>query len=890
MSVLRGIVVRLRALVKRGREDHELEEELRFHLEQEAQRYRQQGLDEAAAVRRARLGFGGYDRIVEETREARGMVVLENLVRDVRIALRGLGRTPGFTLIALLALTVGIGATTAVFAVASALLFRPIEGIRDADALFVARLVDDAGIINGFSHANITDLRAASPALSGLAGYSNRMMQASTGAGAVEVAATVVDGDYFGVLGVVPQRGRWFTSQERAASASGDVVVISDHLWASWFDRAADVVGRTVQMNADTYTIIGVAPAGFGGTLRTHSTDVWLPVAAFGRIWHRPIDASDRQASILDELVGRLAPGASAAVAQRQLRTAMADLVRSHPHANAHLSTYSLDLHEGIGLDIGARAHTTRIVRLLLGVVLVLLLTACANVANMLLLRGVTRRGETALRSALGASTGRLLQQHVIEGLVLSLSGGIAGVALALMLSGTVGGQGVLGLPAIESVPIDRRVVGFALLSTLLTGLFFTILPGIASVRGALAARLRQAGRGASSGSGDLRGALIVLQITASITLLIGALMLVRTVRNLERVDLGFDATGVHAFGVTPAPQGYTVDEARAFNRRLRDATDALPQVRSAAISSFSPTAEGALVSRLKLPGSDAEPIRAVTNEVSASYFETIGTRLLAGRTFSRAEQDATLENSPGILLSQTAARRLFDGADALGRVVDVDGMTGTTQQVVIGVVEDVRSTPRAGPVPAAYVPIGSSSMSQSHVLVRSALPLEQTKALIGDVVAGLDPDIPFFVAESLGDGVRRTVAEERLLARILSVFAALAVLLAAIGLYSVIGWSVEQRRREIGIRMALGARAQGVVRMVVGQSLYLGLIGGVAGVAGGYALSRIFASRMFGVTPVDPLAYVAALLGFAVVALLASAVPALAATAVDPLETLRQD
>lgn len=890
MSVLRALGARLRALLSGSAEDRELEEELRFHLEAEAQRLERSGISAREARRRAHLSFGGYDRIVEEAREARGCALLENIGRDVRIAVRGLQRTPGFTAIVVLTLAIGVGATTAVFALASSLLLRPIPGVRDSAELIVVQLVDANGTIAGLSHANIADLRAGSPALAGLAGYSTRTMQSATRAGPSEVVATIVDGDYFGVLGVSPQRGRRFNEQELAADAAGDVVMISDRLWRSRFSGATDVVGRTIELNASPYTIIGVAPAGFHGTLRTGATDVWVPVAAYGRMWHRPIDASDRRTSISDELVGRLSAGASAGVAQQQLRSVMRSFVRSHPDANAHLAEYSLDVHEGIGLEVGARAHTTRTLRLLLGVVLVLLVTACANVANLLLSRGVTRRGETAVRSALGASRGRLVQQHVIEGLVLSLIGGAVGILFALLLQRGLEGQQLLDLPAIESIPIDASVITFAFASALLTGVLFTVLPGLLSMRRALAGRLRRLGRASSHAGAELRGALTLLQVATSITLLIGALMLVRTVRNLERVDVGFDATEVMAFGVTPAPQGYGVEEARAFNRRLLAAVSSLPQLQLAALATFPPGAAEGMMSRLSVPGSDRAAVQVATNEVSSSYFETVGIPVLLGRSFTTTEQDLALDAQPGIVLSRTVAERLFGDAGPVGRVVQVAGFTGTTQQVVRGVVDDIRSHPRAGPLPAAYLPIGSSSLSQSHVLVRSTLPLEEAERRIGQVVVNLDPGIPFFVAESLGDSVRRSIAEERLLARVTAVFAALALLLAAIGLYGVVAWSVAQRRREIGIRMALGARAASVVRLVVGQSLRLGITGGIAGIAGGYALSRVLAHRMFGVTPVDPVTYMLALVGFSAVALVASAVPASSAAAVDPVDTLRQE
>jgi predicted permease len=880
---------RLRTLFSRSLENGELDEELRFHLDQEAERLVRAGLDPVAARRRAQVAFGGYDRVVEETRDARGLVWLENAWRDVRFAARGLLRNPGFTSAAVLTLAVGIGATTAVFALTNSLLLRPVPGVRAAEELVVVQLSPERGVITGISHANVEDLRAGAPALTGLAGYARRTMQARAADGApFEVDAAIVQGNYFGVLGLQPRQGRWFAPEEQAPHAAGDVVVISERFRTARFGGAADVVGRTLHLNAATYTIVGVAPAGFHGTERTSATDVWLPPAAYGRMWHRPVDASDRRTSMFYELVGRLAPGATATQAEQQLRATMISLVERYPDDNAEYVKHVPTVYAGIGVPVSVRPQTTRTLRLLLGVVSVLLLIACANVANLLLFRGVSRQGESAVRRALGASSARLLQQHVAEGMLLSLVGAAAGVGVALVLRLAFEGQSLFGLPAIENLGIDWRVISFALAGALLTGVVFTLMPALAALRANLFGAMRATGRSAAGEGAAMRSALTVVQVAASLALLVGALLLVRTVQNLGGIARGYDPDAVLAYGYDPSPQGHNAETARALRRRLLDDVSALPGIQSASVASMLPVPGDKMVYRVSVPGSGNEPVSAAGFDVSAEFFATLGTKIIAGRAFTAAEQHEPAQAGRGVVLGASTARALFRDAPAVGRVVEVRGFTRTTQQPVIGVVEDVRFGARDDLRPAVYQPLGAAALPHGYVLVRSALPSAQTERLIADALARIDANIPFFTAEALGESFRRAIAEERLLARLLGLFAILAVVLAGIGLYGVVAYSVARRHREIGIRVAIGARTGEVVRLVAGQSLRLVAIGAVLGTFGGYMLSRALATRIFGVTPVDPATYLAAILAFALVAVIASALPAQTAMRIDPMEALR--
>jgi putative ABC transport system permease protein len=886
-----GVRERIRALFSRGVRNRELEEELHFHIERETARLVDAGLNADAARRRAHVTFGGYDRVVEETRDARGLVWLENVWRDVRFAARGLARNAGFTTVAVLTLAVGIGATTAVFALTNSLLLRPIAGVRAEEELVVIQLSPERGVVTGISHANLEDLRAGTPALSGLAGVSSRTLQArAPGGDPFELKAAIVEGDYFGVLGLQPHEGRWFTSDERAPHAAGDVVVISERFRSAYFGRSQNIIGRTLHLNAASYTIVGVAPPAFHGIDRTSAIDVWLPPAAYGRTSHRGVDASDRRASMFYDLVGRLAPGATASRAEQQLRATMSALVERHPSVNAEYAEYVPTVYPGIGVPVGVRPQTSRTLRLLLAAVSMLLLIACANVANLLLIRGVSRHGENAVRRALGASDGRLLQQHVADGVLLSLVGGSAGVAVALALRKALEGQSLFGLPAIEDVGLDWRVLGFALGAALFTGVLFTLTPALTALRGNVSAVVRATGRSITGDGARLRSALTILQIAASLTLLVGALLLVRTVHHLVGVDRGYDPDAVLAYGYDPSPQGHDADAARALRRRLLDDVAAQPGIQSASVTSFLPVPDDRPVYRISVPGSSEEPLRVAGFDVSAAYFETVGTAIVAGRAFTADEQHQPAQAAPGVILSAATARALFGDAHAVGRVIELRGFTGTAQQRVIGVAEEVRMGRRDDVMPTVYQTLGAAALPHGYILVRSSMSAAQTQRVVADALARIDPNIPFFRAESLGDSLRRSIAEERLLARLLSLFAALAIVLAGIGLYGVVAYSVARRRREMGIRVALGARTGEVVRLVADQSLKLVAAGALLGTLGGYVLSNALGSRIFGVTPLDPATYIAAILTFAAVAALASALPARSATRVDPIETLRQE
>jgi predicted permease len=887
----------VRALLFRRAEEQGMRDELDFHLEQEIQKNLRQGMPPGEARRRALIAFGGMDRFTERVREARGVLWLENLARDVRLAARGLRRNPGFTSVSVLSLAVGIGATTTVFTLANGLLIRPLPGIADPEELFVVWMEEAPGQGTGISPANIDLLRGSAPALEGLVGHAGVGLQALAPDGhAVNLDGAVVEHGYFELLGVEPLMGRFFTEEETTASAAGDVVVVSERFWSQHLGSPA-ALGQVVRFNAESFTVVGVAPRGFHGIERTRQEDVWLPLAAYNRVRHTPFDLRD--ARLFFELIGRLRLSATTALAEAQLRDATARLVEADPDANETYATNVPTIYPGIGLDFLSREPTRRTIGMLFGIVSMLLLIACANVANLLLCRSVTRRSEGSVRRALGASGGRLVQQHLAEGLLLSLSGAAAGVGLALLLGAALEGQGqgLLGLPLVEGPSIDWRVLGFATVGALVAGALATALPAALSIRAAGLGSVRTVERSAGGPGAAARSALTVVQIGASLTLLVGALLLVRTTGNLSSVELGFEPEGVSVFLYDPAPQGYGPEEFRSIEQRLLDRLRTTPGVELASVSSASPSFGSASPLRIGLPGDGQEPLRASGFAVSADYFRLLGIPFVAGRPFSEAEEFAAEEEGRGVVLSASTARALFGHTGVIGRVVEVTslGSRESYPQPVIGVTADIRATSLRGDFTnAVHLPLGAASRSIYQavraILVKSALPPDEGTRLVAEAFAEVDPSIPFFRSYTLAEGVLRSAATERLLARLLAAFALLAVGLAAVGLYGVIAYSVQRRRREIGIRMALGSSGRAVVKLVAGRALLWLAAGAVLGVGGGLLMSRVLESRLFGVSRLDPATYVWAVGLFAAVALAASAIPARAATKVDPVGSLKAE
>ncbi len=848
----------LRALVARRSVERDLERELQFHIERETQENLRRGLAPAEARRQALLAFGGVERHRESVRDQRGTRWLEDLVADMRLAVRSLRRRPGFALLAAITLAIGMGATVAVYSVANWILLRPVPGVRDPDRAvgiqFVQIKAHSMGMA-GVSAPDLADLARGTPALTALGGAGFVSLQLGrSDMAARSVEGVYIAGDYFGALGLRPEVGRFFLPDELDRPGATPGMVISDALWRTAFGADSAVLGRHVWVNAVDFTIIGVAPPRFRGTHRTLTVDTWIPLAAEGAVQHfRAFDPRDRSMSSLAYLVGRLRPGATREQAQEQLDAAAATLAEAYPEASGHLRTNPPTVYPLGGQPNPAWHHRlVTTVRLLFAIALLVLIVASANTANLLLLRGVHRRGEFAVRRALGGSVGRLLRQHVAEGIVLALLGGVLATGLAFALARLSNGSTLVTRWSPGAVAVDGHVVRFAVLLCIGTGVVFGLVPGAFAVRGGYLAHLGDAGRAESHSQSRLRSALAALQIAVAVGLVADALLLTRTLLSVQQLPLGFDAHQVLTAMVDPSPQGYTPERVAALRQNVWSQLSRARAVQSASLATPIPFLGSTVGGAYRRP-SDAPDhwlLFANTFFVSPGYFATLRLPIAAGRPFSEAEFARGARNV--VVVNRAAARALFGRDNVLG------------QQL--------------------------AGSEEAFLLIRSPLSTNDVQALARAAVDAFDPSLPLERVQPLQDDVDAATSDERLFARLVGILAALAAALAAVGLYSLVAYTVAERTREIGLRMALGAQSRAIVGSVVRRAVGLVVAGLALGTGVALVLSRLLQSHLYGVQAWDVPTHVAAVVIALALTVLASAIPARAATRVDPVDALRHE
>jgi predicted permease len=878
-----------------------VDEEIAFHLEMRTEELVAEGMDPERARAQAEREFGsveaetaalrGADRAIEGRR--RRTEWLRDFGMDLRFAARSLRRGRGATLAAVVTLGLGIGVATTVFSLVNWVELRPVPGVADPERLVVVQMVDASdGDDTGVSYPNLLDLREAATAFHSLAGYETIGLQVAVeGAAPAALMGEAVAGDYFGTLGLRPLGGRFFSREEQRSTAPVHAAVISHRLWRTRFGAESGVAGRAIRMNGIEFTVVGVAPEGFRGTERLGDVDVWVPASTYGELRHEAGQLTDRRRHILEELVGRLRPEATPQMAQAQLRSTMARLVEAYPEENEIYSAYLPTVFEGIGLNVRAREHVGRTLSLMSGVVAIVLLIAWANVANLLLLRGVRRRGETAVRRALGASTVRLFRSYLVEGVLLALAGGGVGLLLSLVGTRLFRGKLMGWLPEIDHVGVDGRVLAFVLGASLLSGALFGVIPLWATQRETFLHHLKEAARTSTGRATWLRGGLIVAQVSAATVLLVAALLLARTLHALNQVSTGLDARGVLTFGMDPNDLGYDSLRNQAFRTQLHERLLATPGLESVSLASGSPFGGAYMKFRLR-PASapDAPPVEAWEFSASPELFRTLRIPLLAGRGLAATGAEDE------VVISRTLARQLFGDADPLGRKILGPSFDGPTpvSYTVVGVVGDTRvhALRASEPDPVIYRSIMAveSWRTWTTVLVRSPRPASEVGAAVREAVTALEPSLAIYRTETLSASVAETISEERLLARMAMLLAALAAVLAAVGLYAVVSYSVAQRTREIGIRMALGARLRAIVALVSREATPLVGGGILLGVLVAIGASRVLESRLFGVARLDPLVYGAAAGLFALTAAIALWGPLRTAGRVDPTEALRHE
>ena len=870
--------------------ERDVEDELRLHLELRARDFEREGASPEQAMQAARERFGQVDRIRAElrdhdrrrARQHERREAMSDLWRDLTHAARGLRRSPGFTLLAALTLALGIGATTAIFSVMYAALLRPLP-YPGAD-----RVVDLTEMRTGqrgtVSPPNFTDWREQSTTVAAMAAWHPSSSALTADGRSEQLQGAAVTADFFDVLGMRPLLGRTFAPAESATDGP-PAVVIGEGLWRRRFGADPAILDGTIVLDGQATRVIGVMPSTFAYPA---SAELWRPLA-----FSADELATQRGAHYL-RVTGRLRRGASLAAAQAELGAIGARLAARYPEKNGGATVNVRSLRDAVVGDVRPALY------LLGGAVLLLLLLACANVANLLLARAVQRERERVIRVALGAARGRLVRQVLVESILLALIGGVSGLALACLGTRALTATLQVTRPALATARLEWPVLLFALGVSVVTGLVFGVLPALATSR---VTRLEAVLRGTAPGAGGwrtgrrLRTALVTGQLAATVLLLTGAALLGRSFLALQQVDLGFRPNGVWSFSTSLPDARYKDPEsASRFYAELLDRARAIPGVTDAGLTMGLPLSGmsyGISLYRLDgrlLPDEPDMPATQV-RVVSDGYLETMRVRLLRGRTIEPGDRDGA---PPVVVVSQKLAETLWPGEDPIGHTMELGtsfglgrGRVGGT---VVGVVADVRSDDvREPPLATTYLPHRQVPVGGMTLAARGADPVSLRRPL-ADAVAAIDPQIPLSEERTLDAMISDAVAEPRLYASLMIVFAMTALVLASVGVYGVIALAVSHRTHELGVRMALGAQRRAIVGLVLRQ--------GIAPLAGGLAIgvvvawwgSRALAGLLYGVSSTDPVTFTAVPVFLLLVALAATLVPARRATAIAPTEALRAD
>jgi predicted permease len=849
-------------------------------------------------------------------------VWLGNRAADLRYALRMIRKTPGASAIAVISLALGIGANTAIFSLVDTMLLKQLP-VRSPQELFLCSSAPPPRPVQSWNYPDYCALRDRNRSFSGLAAASwNAMtvgMQLADGNAATSAELTqalIVTGNYFQVLGVTPALGRLFNTEEDRAPGASPYAVLSFDYWQSRFSADPRVVGRKVRLNGYPFTVIGVARKGFRSTDVSVGPNFYVPVMMRSEITGVPFPRWNSRYNFWMLTVGRIKPGVNLKQAEAELTViykAQEDTERrtatDQRFVNKSSPVFLVPAARGYSM---LRNRLEKPLLVLMVVVGLVLLIACANVANLMLARGAARQREIAVRLAMGATRGRLTAQLVTESMVLALLGGAAGLAVCWaglnVLLKYLPQPGYTRL-SLEIAP-DARLLAFAAAVSLLTSILFGLAPALASTRPGLVTALKADTPGSGGSRFGLRNVLVVVQVALSLLLVIGAGLFVRSLGQLGALDAGFRRGNTTIAMVEPGRNGYKGQRLRNFYQRLLAETEMLPGVRSAALAVVTPLSGSFLNGNFAVEGyapKGSDPKYMDMNMVGPRFFETMGIAVVAGREFRDEDNPAASEDPPETLdpqrrpplagprvaiISRGMAQRFFAGRNPIGSHLCLDEKYDPARAFeIVGVVADAHySGLRERTQPMIYVPVWRLDASSRALCVRTAGDAAGLGDALRRVLARIDPALPLLSTHTMQQQIDDNILQERLLTTLSSFFGGLALLLAAVGLYGVVSYSVTRRTREIGIRMALGAERAQVVRLVARQAFALALLGAVIGVPSALALARVVKSFLFGITAQDPLAIVLATLTLAAAAALASLVPALRAARVDPMTALRHD
>jgi predicted permease len=883
MNRKRGIVRVFGGFGGKTRE-RELGDEIRSHIEIQTDQNIADGMEPAAARRAAMLKFGNAALAREDSRAMWRFPSLDSVAGDIRFGWRILRSAPGFAAVAVLTLALAIGATTAIFSVTYTVLFKPLP-YRDAQQLFLIHQYNknkDSG--NWRTTAfDFLDWRSRSQAFSSIGAYTGTGVSMSGNGEAEVLLGQRISSDLFPTLQVTPMLGRNFRTDEEEAGKD-KVVILSYGLWQRRFGGDAQIIGRSVRLNSEPHTIIGVMPRGFA--FPTDEYSAWLPLAFRG-----PVDSQviNRSAHFMRS-VGRLKPGVSATAAAAEIKRIQEDLERQYPDTDIGEGARIESLTKNIVGDVRPS------LLLLLAAAGCVMLIACTNIANLLLARGASRQREVAVRQALGAGVGRVLRQFITENLVLAAIGGGFGIALAYALVAAVITFGPRDLPRLNEIAVDPTVLAFAAAVSLLTGLIFGLFPLWSVRQAAIADSLKNAAKSISHGHGmrRLRAVLVTAEIAISGVLLIVAGLTLHSLARLGAVDAGFNPNHAVSFTFVLMDKPYrTAAQLRAFAHEFYDRVAAGPGVNAVGLSTGLPLS-GENWSNPVSSDRSSESALADINAVAGNYFAAMQTPIRHGRPLASSEAGERV-----VVINETAATKLFPAEDPIGRHVKFgQANSSDAWRTVVGVAADVKERGLDTAVdPEIYIPYDQLSDRVTefvgrglYTIIRSDADAAATVSFARRQLAQMDPEVGVRDVRLLREMVSASVAQPRFRTFVFSTFAALALVLAGVGLYGVLAYMVAQRTREFGIRLALGANPAKLRRLVFAQGVPLVAIGVMAGGIAALAADRALRTLVFGIAPRDPLTFAAVLGVVAVVAIVAMAVPAWRAMRVDPLQAIRYE
>jgi predicted permease len=823
--------------------------------------------------------------------------LLADLLRDLKYGLRTMARAPGFSLFAILALALGIGASTTVFTVVNSLLLHPLPA-QDPSRLVSLYMTDlkdqkQSASLLPISYLNLKDYQVRNAVFSSLGGFSPPMpMTLVEGTAQERFFGQLVTQGYFEALGLTPAKGRFFLPSEVSTPGSAPIAVLSYGAWKSRFNSAADVMGKTLEINGAPFTVVGVAPQGFLGVSAIFGPDVWLPATMAQQVLPPELqDVLEQRGKPFFQGIGRLKSGVSRGHADARFETLAAALRREYPDANAGHSTSVEPVTTALFSSTGGERGLALVSTVLLLIVGLVLLIACSNVANLLMARAVSRRLEIAVRLAIGAGRGRLVRQLLTESVLLGLFGGIAGLG--------VGYEGCRFLwsfrpPEYARNLVDPKLDGtvflFALLLSLATGFIFGVLPALRASRTGLVEGLKEETHvaGPSGRSARFQKTLLAGQVAFSLVSLIAASLFLRAVQRAYDIDPGFDHQHLAVLMMNPEQRGHDVVRLKAFHRQVEDRVSRIPGVQAVTWASNLPfwsSASRGIFIEGQEQQRKSETVTTVTNTIDVDYFRTMQIPLLQGRAFTARDQEGSL---PVVVINEDLARRYWPHGNAIGNHLRLSG--DTVRRQIVGVVKTSNYTTLGeAPQPCLYLPIRQSPGGSANLYFRSAGDPSLLLTAVQRGIKEVDPGVQVTDVRTGAKLVNQVLWNARIVLGMLGIFGLLALALASVGLYGILAYSVSSRQREIGVRMALGASRLDVLRLVLRQGMMLVAIGVSLGLTISLLVGRAFSRMLFGLSPADPLSLLGASAVLLLVAALACYLPALAASRMDPMQALRE-